>query len=45
MYLRHADGELAGKVTAAEVYIKEGGLNRAMTGKRCDLVDVPTSAG
>jgi hypothetical protein len=45
MYLRHAGAELSGKVTAAEVCIKEGGLHRAMAGKRCDLVDVPTSAG
>jgi hypothetical protein len=44
MYLRHAGGELSGKVATAAVYIKEGGLHRAMTGKRCDLVDVPTGA-
>ncbi len=45
VYSCHARGELSGKVTTAEVYIKESGLHRAMTGKRCDLVDVPTSAG
>jgi hypothetical protein len=45
MYLRHAGGQLSGKVTTAEVYIKEGGLHRAMTCERCDLVNVPTGAG
>jgi hypothetical protein len=45
MYLRHAGGELSGKVATAEVYIKEGGLHRAMTGKCCDLVDIPAGAG
>jgi hypothetical protein len=42
---RHARGKLSGKIATAEVDIKESRLNRAMTGKCCDLVDIPTGAG
>ena len=45
MNLSHASRELQGKIAATEMDIEQRGLHAAMSGKGCNLVDVPACMG